>query len=55
VTFRNFEGTAAQSRDAASITQFIAGQYDLTISWKDVAWFKSVWGGPLALKGVLSP
>ncbi len=54
VTFRNFEGTAAQSRDAVSITQFIAGQYDLTISWKDVAWFKSVWGGPLALKGVLS-
>ncbi len=55
VTFRNFEGTAAESRDAVSITQFIAGQYDLTISWKDVEWFKSAWGGPLALKGVLSP
>jgi len=55
VTFRNFDGTAAQSGDAVTITQFIAGQYDLSISWKDVDWFKSVWGGPIALKGVLSP
>ncbi|MCW5626809.1 MAG: alpha-hydroxy-acid oxidizing protein [Burkholderiales bacterium] len=55
VTFRNFDGTAAQSGNAVSITQFIAGQYDLSISWKDVDWFKSVWGGPLALKGVLTP
>lgn len=55
VTFRNFDGTAAQSGNAVTITQFIAGQYDLSISWKDVDWFKSVWGGPLALKGVLSP
>jgi L-lactate dehydrogenase (cytochrome) len=55
VTFRNFDGTAAQSGNAVTITQFIAGQYDLSISWKDVDWFKSVWGGPIALKGVLSP
>jgi L-lactate dehydrogenase (cytochrome) len=55
VTFRNFDGTAAQSGNAVTITQFIAGQYDLSISWKDVDWFKSAWGGPLALKGVLSP
>ncbi|MBX9964138.1 MAG: alpha-hydroxy-acid oxidizing protein [Burkholderiales bacterium] len=55
VTFRNFDGTTAQSGDAVTITQFIAGQYDLSISWKDVDWFKSVWGGPIALKGVLSP
>lgn len=55
VTFRNFDGTAAQSGSAVTITQFIAGQYDLSISWKDVDWFKSVWGGPIALKGVLSP
>ena len=55
VRFRNFDGTAVDNRDAVSISRFIAGQYDLTVSWKDVAWFKSVWGGPLALKGVLSP
>ncbi|MCA3131851.1 MAG: alpha-hydroxy-acid oxidizing protein [Rhodocyclaceae bacterium] len=55
VSFRNFEGTAVDNRSAVSIGQFIAGQYDLAVSWRDVAWFKSLWGGPLALKGVLSP
>ncbi|HUF19300.1 MAG TPA: alpha-hydroxy acid oxidase, partial [Burkholderiales bacterium] len=55
IAFRNFTGTTALSDDAVTITQFIAGQYDLTINWKDVDWFKSQWGGPVLLKGVLSP
>lgn len=55
IAFRNFTGTTAHSDDAVTITQFIAGQYDLTINWKDVDWFKSQWGGPVLLKGVLSP
>lgn len=54
VTFRNFEGTNVNNNNAVTITQFIANQYDLTVSWKDVDWFKSVWGGPLAIKGILS-
>lgn len=55
VTFRNLEGTAAKNAGAVTITQFISGQYDLSISWKDLEWFKSVWGGPVAVKGILSP
>jgi len=54
VTFRNFEGTAARNASAVTITQFIAGQYDLSVSWKDLEWFKAVWGGPVAVKGILS-
>lgn len=55
ITFRNFLGTSAESTDAVTITQFIAGQYDLSVSWRDVDWFKSEWGGPVLLKGILSP
>lgn len=55
ITFRNFIGTKANSANAVTITQFIAGQYDLSVSWRDVDWFKSQWGGPLLLKGLLSP
>jgi L-lactate dehydrogenase (cytochrome) len=55
ITFRNFLGTSAESTDAVTITQFIAGQYDLTVNWRDVDWFKSQWGGPVLLKGILSP
>lgn len=55
ITFRNFVGTGAQADDAVTITQFIAGQYDLTVNWRDVDWFRSEWGGPVLLKGILSP
>lgn len=55
ITFRNFAGTSVDSTNAVTITQFIAGQYDLSVSWRDVEWFKSQWGGPLLLKGLLSP
>lgn len=54
IAFRNFEGTKAAATDAVTITEFIAGQYDLTVNWRDVEWFKSAWGGPVLLKGVLS-
>ncbi len=54
IAFRNFEGTGAAATDAVTITEFIAGQYDLTVNWRDVEWFKSAWGGPVLLKGVLS-
>lgn len=55
VSFRNLEGTAAKNASAVTITQFISGQYDLSVSWTDLEWFKSVWGGPVAVKGILSP
>jgi len=54
IAFRNFEGTSAAATDAVTITQFIAGQYDLSVNWRDVEWFKSVWGGPVLLKGILT-
>ena len=54
ITCRNFEGTAAQATDAVTITQFIANQYDLSVNYKDLEWFKTTWGGPLAVKGILT-
>lgn len=55
VKFRNFEGTGVNSDDAVTITQFISNQYDLSVSWRDVEWFKSEWGGPVLIKGLLHP
>jgi len=54
VTFKNFIGTAVNSSKAVPITRFIAGQYDLSVSWRDVEWFKAQWGGPVMLKGILT-
>lgn len=54
VTFRNLEGTAVQSDSPMTITQFISGQYDLSVNYEDLEWFKSLWGGPVAVKGILT-
>jgi len=54
ITFKNFIGSKAASTDVMTITQFIAGQYDLSVNWRDVEWFKSAWGGPVLLKGILT-
>ena len=38
-----------------SITEFIKEQWDVSINWDDIAWFKEQWGGPVVIKGILSP
>ena len=36
-----------------SLAQWTAGQFDPTLSWKDVEWVRSLWPGKLILKGIL--
>ena len=36
-----------------SLSQWIAGQFDPALNWKDVEWIKSLWPGKLILKGIL--
>jgi isopentenyl diphosphate isomerase/L-lactate dehydrogenase-like FMN-dependent dehydrogenase len=55
VTFRNFDGSGVANDDVVTIAQFVAGQYDLSVSWRDLEWFKDTWGGPVAVKGILAP
>jgi L-lactate dehydrogenase (cytochrome) len=33
---------------------WLADNFDPTVDWRDVAWLRSVWDGPLILKGILS-
>src|SRR5439155_1610327 len=39
--------------DVNSLAQWIGGQFDPALSWKDVEWIKNLWGGKLIIKGVL--
>jgi L-lactate dehydrogenase (cytochrome) len=38
-----------------TIAGYVNSQFDQSVSWKDIDWAKSIWGGPLALKGILDP
>jgi L-lactate dehydrogenase (cytochrome) len=52
-SFGNLEGRIPDARNLTTLSQWIAGQFDPTLSWKDVEWVKKLWGGKLVLKGIL--
>jgi len=56
---RNFGNLAGfipgRGKGMTTLSQWIASQFDPTLSWKDVAWVRSLWPGKLIIKGVLDP
>jgi L-lactate dehydrogenase (cytochrome) len=52
-TLANFLGTGHGS-DMFTIAEFVNSQFDPSMTWKDIEWAKSLWGGPLALKGIIN-
>jgi L-lactate dehydrogenase (cytochrome) len=52
-SFGNLEGRLPEGKNLSTLSQWIAGQFDPTLSWKDVEWVKGLWGGKLILKGIL--
>jgi L-lactate dehydrogenase (cytochrome) len=54
VTLANFVGTG-KGDDMFTIAGFVNTQFDQSVTWKDIDWVRSVWDGPLALKGILNP
>jgi L-lactate dehydrogenase (cytochrome) len=52
-SFGNLEGRIKGADNLMTLAQWIAGQFDPTLSWNDVAWVKERWGGKLILKGIL--
>jgi L-lactate dehydrogenase (cytochrome) len=52
-SFGNLQGRIPDAKSLTTLSQWIAGQFDPTLSWKDVEWVKKLWGGKLVLKGIL--
>jgi L-lactate dehydrogenase (cytochrome) len=54
---RNFGNLAGHipggGKGLTTLSQWIASQFDPTLSWKDVAWVRSLWPGKLIVKGIL--
>jgi L-lactate dehydrogenase (cytochrome) len=38
-----------------SLSDYIGDQFDPSLTWADVEWLAREWGGPLAIKGVMTP
>ena len=54
VTLANFVGSGHGDK-MSTIAEFVNSQFDQSVTWKDIEWVKSLWDGPLALKGILDP
>jgi L-lactate dehydrogenase (cytochrome) len=52
-SFGNLEGRIPNADSITTLSQWIAGQFDPTLSWKDVEWVRGLWGGKIILKGIL--
>src|SRR5207302_2394528 len=51
--FGNLAGHARGTHNVNSLAEWIAGQFDPALSWKDVEWIRSLWPGKLIIKGIL--
>ncbi|WP_163870291.1 alpha-hydroxy acid oxidase [Myxococcus eversor] len=52
-TFGNFVDHPSLTRtDAVGIARFTNSQFDASVTWEDVEWLRSIWSGPLVLKGI---
>jgi L-lactate dehydrogenase (cytochrome) len=51
--FGNIAGHIKGMENVNSLTQWISGQFDPALSWKDVEWIAGQWNGKLILKGIL--
>jgi L-lactate dehydrogenase (cytochrome) len=52
-TFRNIAGHVSDAVNLASLSNWTRTQFDLTLNWKDIAWIKKRFGGPVIVKGIL--
>ena len=42
------------SSKSTSLIEYIASQFDPSVTWDDLEWMIAEWGGPFAIKGILS-
>jgi L-lactate dehydrogenase (cytochrome) len=55
MTMGNLEPLLGSGAALADLMGWVAGNFDSSVTWKDVAWVKSQWDGPLVIKGILDP
>jgi isopentenyl diphosphate isomerase/L-lactate dehydrogenase-like FMN-dependent dehydrogenase len=55
LTFANFGDLTERGLGLVSLGQYVSTQFDPAINWQDLTWIRDLWGGKLALKGILAP
>ncbi|HVN51146.1 MAG TPA: alpha-hydroxy acid oxidase, partial [Acidimicrobiales bacterium] len=53
IMFANMVGSdAGDGSDAVALSDYINSQFDPALSWPDIDWLRTVWDGPIVIKGI---
>ena len=56
ITFSNCVGAeGGHGEGAVALADYVNSQFDPSLSWSDIDWFREQWDGPVMLKGIQSP
>ena len=56
ITFSNCVGAeGGHGEGAVALADYVNSQFDPSLSWRDIDWFREQWDGPVMLKGIQSP
>jgi L-lactate dehydrogenase (cytochrome) len=54
-SFGNLRGRIDGTSGLTTLAQWIASQFDPTLTWRDIEWIRDLWPGKLIIKGILDP
>ena len=53
IVFANVTSSKNQNvTDAVALSDYTTKQLDPSLNWKDIEWFRSIWDGPIIVKGI---
>lgn len=52
IVFANIAGHDEDGTDPITLAEHVMRQFDQALSWDDVDWLRSIWDGPIVLKGI---
>ena len=53
ISFANVNGKiVGDGSDPITLADYINSQFDPSLSWNDLEWFRSIWKGPIIIKGI---
>ena len=55
LVFGTIASRLPNARSLPEFVDFVQANFDPSVTWKDVEWVRTQWGGPLVIKGVLEP
>jgi L-lactate dehydrogenase (cytochrome) len=55
LTFGNLERAVPSGKVPQDFQHWVSSQFDTSVTWRDIEWLRSLWGGHVIVKGILDP